>query len=260
MPMRINVLEKPDFIDLVYGHTADFVRRIGRPEVFIVQAFYERSAILKLRDETFSGGLASEPSWHPLHDDCPDYHRLHDNYPKAHVKQKMHGFYYHGWYPHNRNKFAFFAEIFAIKNRLAGLPEHTFLHNVPSDGFVARVNVHHYPKGGGYQAEHIDPVGKHAHIQTLVAASEFGRDYRAGGVYARATTSDERTFLDPLLKPGDLLVMSPGIPHGVDCIDPDLPYEWRTNDGRWMILPIVVGSDYPNPEVAKPKQVISQGA
>ena len=255
--MQISVLARPEFIALVHSDTANFMRRIAEPEAFIVKEFYQRQAILKLRKETFADGLASEASWHPLHDECPDYHRLHDNYPKAHVKQKMHGFYFHGWYPHNHDKFAFFAEIFAIKNRLAGLPEDAFLNSVPSDGFVARVNFHHYPKGGGYQAEHTDPVGKHAHIQTLVAASEFGKDYRTGGVYARATTSDRRTYLDPLLEPGDLVVMSPGIPHGVETIDPDLPYEWRTNDGRWMIIPLIVGSDYPNPEVKKPMQVTS---
>lgn len=258
--MRINVLSKPAFIDLVYGDTTAFLRRIAKPEAFVVKEFYDRGVILKLRDERFAAGLASQPSWHPLHDGCPDYHRLHDNYPKAYVKQKMHGFYLHGWYPHNRDKFAFFAEIFAIKNKLAGLPENAFLNNIPSDGFIARVNVHHYPRGGGYQAEHIDPVGRHAHIQTLVAASEFGKDYQAGGVYAHATTAGERIYLDLLLKPGDLLVMSPGIPHGVDYIDPDQPYEWRTNDGRWMILPIIVGSDYPNPEVVKPIQVTAQTA
>jgi hypothetical protein len=256
--MRSNVLSRPEFMALVYGDMANFLRRIAAPEAFIVKEFYQPDDVLRFRKETFASGFASDASWHPLHDDCPDYHRLHDDYPKAYVKQKMHGFYFHGWYPHNREKFAFFAEIFAIKNRLAGLPENAFLNNIPSDGFVARINVHHYPKGGGYQAEHIDPVGKHAHIQTLVAASEFGKDYRVGGVYARATTSDQRTYLDPLLKPGDLLVMSPGIPHGVEAIDPDLPYEWQTNDGRWMILPIIVGSDYPNPEVNKPVQVAQQ--
>jgi hypothetical protein len=57
------------------------------------------------------------------------------------------------------------------------------------------------------------------------------------------------------MKPGDMLVMSPGIRHGVEAVDPDLPYEWRTNDGRWMILPLIVGSDYANPDVTKPVQV-----
>ena len=97
----------------------------------------------------------------------------------------MHAFYYHSWYPHNKDKFDFFSEIFLIKNFLAGFPEKEFLGNMPSDRFIARINIHHYPRGGGYQAEHIDPVGKHAQIQTLIAASEFGKDYSNGVVSLR---------------------------------------------------------------------------
>jgi hypothetical protein len=85
-----------------------------------VRAFYPRQAILELRREAFAAGLASEPGWHPLREGCPDYHRLHDNYPAAYVKQKLHAFYYPGWYPHNRGKFDFFREIYALKNFLAG--------------------------------------------------------------------------------------------------------------------------------------------
>jgi hypothetical protein len=256
--VQVNEISRPEFLELVYAKADDFLRRIDEPQAFVVKGFYDARSILQFRTEAFHTGLASESSWHPLDDDCPDYHRLHDNYPKAHVKQKIHGFYYHNWYPHNKAKFDFFSEIFAIKNVLAGFSENEFMSNIPSDGFVARINIHHYPRGGGYQAEHIDPVGKHAQIQTLIAASEFGRDYYKGGVYARTSADAERTYLDPLIKPGDLLLISPGIQHGVDYIDPDLPYEWRTNNGRWMIMPIIVGSDYPNPQVKKPVQVASE--
>jgi hypothetical protein len=253
--MLITEITRRDFIDLLYSGSGEFMQRINSPEAFVVKAFYDSRHVVEFRNVAFETGLASEPSWHPLHDDCPDYHRLHDNYPKAHVKQKMHAFYYHSWYPHNKARFDFFSEIFSMKNFLAGFRDREFLDNIPSDGFVARVNIHHYPKGGGYQAEHIDPIGKHAQIQTLVAASEFGKDYSKGGVFARSAPEAEKGYVDPYMKPGDMLVMSPGIHHGVDPIDPDLPYEWRTNDGRWMILPLIVGSDYPNPEVTKPVQV-----
>lgn len=253
--MQVNEISRSDFLALIENSPDEFMRRIDEPQAFIVRRFYDPEAIRKLRDEAFRTGLTSEAGWHPLHDDCPDYHRLHDNYPKAHVKQKMHAFYYHSWYPHNKTKFNFFSDIFAIKNALAGYRATEFMDNIPSDGFVARVNIHHYPRGGGYQAEHVDPVGKHAQIQTLIAASEFGQDYQKGGVYARVAAGSERVYLDPLLKRGDLLVMSPGIHHGVDYIDPDAPYSWETNDGRWMILPLIVGSDYPNPAVTKPVEV-----
>ena len=255
MPMRIAEISRQDFNELVYSRAGEFMERINAPEAFVVKGFYDSDHIRGLRNAAFKTGMTSEASWHPLHDDCPDYHRLHDNYPKAHVKQKLHAFYYHGWYPHNKDKFDFFADIFAMKNFLAGYPEKEFLGNIPSDRFIARVNIHHYPRGGGYQAEHIDPVGKHAQIQTLVAASEFGRDYSTGGVFGRSEAGAEKQYVDPYMRPGDMLVMSPGIHHGVAPVDPDADYEWRTNDGRWMILPIIVSSDYPNLEASKPVQV-----
>lgn len=257
--MKITEIARQDFIARIYEEPGEFLRRIDSPEAFIVKGFYDAQSIRDFRDLAFQVGLNSEPSWHPLRDDCPDYHRLHDNYPKAHVKQKMHAFYYHGWYPHNKERFDFFSEIFLIKNVLAGYPEREFLDNVPSDGYIARVNIHHYPKGGGYQAEHIDPVGKHAQIQTLIAASEFNRDYAQGGVFARSAPGADKVYLDARLQVGDMLVMSPGIHHGVDPIDPELPYEWRTNDGRWMVLPLIVSSDYPNAPGTKPAQVGGAG-
>jgi hypothetical protein len=256
--VQVNEVGKRDFIDLVRSRTEEFMRRIAEPQAFVVKNFYPAAEILRFRNDVFKSGLETEPSWHPLVDGCPDYHRLHDNYPKAYVKQKLHAFYYHGWYPENNTRFNYFNEIFALKNFLAGLPTDAFLDNIPSDGRVARINVHHYPRGGGYQAEHIDPTGAHAQIQTLVAGSQIGKDYHRGGVYGRTTPSGDPMYLDRYMNPGDLLVMSPGIPHGVQSIDPEAPYEWRANDGRWMILPIIVSSDYPSPENKKPVQVADQ--
>lgn len=253
--MHVNVIGKADFLDLVRSRTNEFLALIDEPQAFAVKGFYDRESILAFRDDVFRRGQESEPSWHPLYDDCPDYHRLHDNYPKAHVKSRMHALYFHGWYRQNQPVFDRFREVFQLKNFLAGFREDEFLRNIPSQGFIARVNVHHYPRGGGYQAEHIDPVGKHAQIQTLVVASQYGEDYSRGGVYARSSRESPRTYLDPLVGPGDMLVMSPGIQHGVDPIDPDAEYDWKSNHGRWMILPIIVGSDYPNPAVAKPVEI-----
>src|SRR4029453_17051954 len=146
--MRITEIARQDFMDLVYSRTNEFMERINAPEAFVVKTFYDARHIIQFRDASFQTGLTSEASWHPLHDDCPDYHRLHDNYPKAYVKQRLHAFYYHGWYPHNKDKFDFFSEIFRLKNFLAGFSETEFLGNVPSDGFIARINIHHYPRGG----------------------------------------------------------------------------------------------------------------
>lgn len=253
--MKINTLTKQEFNDLLYNNTSEFMNLINNAEVFIVKNFYSFDFCQKIRNETFEWGINTTPSWHPFFDDCPDYHREHDNYPKAYVKQKFHGFYRHNYIEKNRILFESFMEVFEIKNYIAGFSKNEFINNRPSEGILPRVNVHHYPRGGGYQSEHIDPNGPFAQIQTLVIASQFGKDYTEGGVYARSGISGVKNYLDPLTEVGDLLVLSPAIPHGVDFINPDEEYQINSNNGRWVFLPLFLFSDYENKENIKPKQV-----
>jgi hypothetical protein len=255
--MKVNCVNRSEFFELVLHHREDLLSRIAVPQAFIVQKFFDGASILQWREMFFERGMTSEPSWHPLYDGCPDYHRLHDDYPNAYVKSKMHGFYNHGWYQDNIRLFEFFKDVFILKNIVGDFSRDAFITNVPSDGHVGRVNFQHYPRGGGYMAEHIDPVGKHAHLQTLIQASQLGKDYKTGGVFAREKPGSPKFYLDEYATPGDLIVMSPGIPHGVDPIDPEMPYNWRQNDGRWVVIPIVVSSDYSSTAV-KPQEV-SQG-
>lgn len=253
--MKINTLNKKEFNELLFNNTKKFIERINKPEVFIVKNFYSFDFCNKLRNETFEWGQNTSSSWHPFTDDCPDYHREHNNYPKAYVKQKFHGFYRHNYIQKNKNIFESFFEIFEIKNYLAGFKKHEFLNNLPSQGILPRVNVHHYPRGGGYQSEHIDPNGPFAQIQTLVIASQFGKDYTEGGVYARTKLSGNKHYLDSFTEIGDLLVLSPAIPHGVDYINPHEEYQINSNNGRWIFLPLFLFSDYKSEENIKPKQV-----
>jgi hypothetical protein len=254
--MKVNIISKEEFLILVYKNKIEFLNRINFPEVFIVKKFYSENYCLQLREQTFEWGNLTEPSWHPFRNDCPDYHRFHDNYPNAHVKQKFHGYYKHNYFSKNNKLFLDFSEIFNLKNFLAGYEQNEFMKNLPSDGILPRFNVHHYPKGGGYQAEHIDPNGPFAQIQTLIIASKFGLDYQSGGVYARRNLDDkEKHFLDPYTEIGDLLVLSPAIPHGVEEIDPNEEYSPNYNNGRWVFLPLFLFSDYPNELNIKPKQI-----
>lgn len=253
--MKVNYLGRKEFLDRVYTHREAFLEQIHAPEIFVVRQFYPSERILELRNRVFQSGLQSEPSWHPLLDDCPDYHRLHDNYPKAYVKAKMHAFYFHGWYEHNHALFDEFSEIFDIKCFLGGFAKGSFLRAKPSAGVVSRVNLQNYPVGGGYLAEHIDPNSNFALVQTLVQGSRTGTDFEQGGLYARRDFNSEKLYLDPLTEPGDLMVLSPAIPHGVAPVDPDKDYAWRENAGKWTILPIIVASDYPSTEHKKPREV-----
>lgn len=253
--MQINIITKTEFYDLALNHTRLFLDKINAPEVFIIKECISPQLCAKLRDDSFQWALSENPSWHKFDNDCPDYHRLHDNYPNAHVKQKFHGFYRHNYFSKNKELFESFKELFVLKNKLAGFADEEFFHNKPSDGILPRINVHHYPKGGGYQAEHIDPNGPFAQIQLLIVASSFGKDFLTGGVFAREAVGGEKFYLDEFTGIGDMIVMSPGIPHGVDPIDKEEPYSPDTNNGRWIILPLFLHSDYPSELNVKPKQL-----
>jgi hypothetical protein len=252
---RFHYLTRDEFFDLAYHHQDRLFEIVDRFDVLIVRRMYEPDQLRSLRDHAFEWGRATESSWHPCLDGCPDYHRLHDNYPQAHVKSKMHAFYRHGYDEQNAELMQYFSEIFTLKCHLAGVPHNSFITNKPSDGQIARVNIHHYPSGGGYQAEHIDPVSPFATIQTLIMASQVGVDYQVGGLYARVTADAEPCYVDPHTSLGDMVVLSPGVRHGVAPVDPGEAYAPHENRGRWMILPIIINSDYPTPDNVKPREV-----
>jgi hypothetical protein len=253
--MDIHKISRTNFLERIDQEQAQFLAEIDAGEIFIVEQFYPEADILQLRERVFAQAQHSEPSWHPLYDDCPDYHRIHDNYPKAHVKSRMHAYYHHGWKQENAELFEQFRTIFDIKNTLSGKPALP-LTQYPRDGFIARVNLHQYPSGGGGQAEHIDPNSPYARIQTLVQASQIGRDFHQGGLYARADANSSAVYIDSFTRPGDMMVLSPAVPHGVAPVDPDqAPIDWHQNTGRWIVLPLFVHSDYPSKENVKPYQL-----
>jgi hypothetical protein len=251
----INTVERDEFLAFAHEETEEFMRSIDANEAYVVKSFYPREQVLAFRRFVEDFARASEPSWHPCLDGVPDYHRINDEYEKSWVKARMHSFYFHRF---NENSAIFdqFKEIFALKNQLAGEGPDAYYDTVPSDGVISRVVSHQYPRGGGYLAEHIDPTSRFALIQTIIQASEVGSDFDEGGLYFRETEESDAVLVDPHSEIGDLLVLSPAVRHGVAPIDPDLPeVDWNLDRGRWMILPVVIRSDYNMDPETKPKSV-----
>lgn len=222
----------------------------------VVKSYMSPHSVMSIRNYCFYLSLITDPAWHPLMDSCPDYHRIHENFPKAHVRSVQHGFYFHTWNQNFRNfiKIDEIAEIFSLKARLSGLDAGAFLNGQASMGPVARLVVHQYPSGGGGQDEHIDPVQSFARIQTIIQASQPGVDYQIGGLYAR-DSDGARISIDEATSIGDLIVMSPGVKHGVDPVDPKDEINWQLASGRWIILPIILHSDHFTGSVDRPRKV-----
>jgi hypothetical protein len=250
----IHKVTRQEFLDVFYNDTARFMASIDRFEAYVVKRFYERERILAFRRFLLGVAAASEPSWHPCFDGVPDYHRINDEYPKSWVKARMHSFYFHRWNAH-RDLFAGFKEIFEMKNFLGRADKDSYYDTVPSHGVISRIVSHQYPRGGGYLAEHIDPASNFALIQTIVQASDYGEDFTSGGLYIRPSPESEPVLIDPHTEMGDLVVASPAVRHGVLPIDPSRELDWRRTDGRWMILPVVIRSDYQADPGTKPRMV-----
>ena len=104
---------------------------------------------------------------------------------------------------------------------LTGTDKDAHYDNVPSDGVISRVVSHQYPRGGGYLAEHVDPVNPFSLIQTIIQASDHGVDYQQGGLYIRETEASEPIFLDSYTTMGDMIVAS-DVRHTVTPIDPNV--------------------------------------
>jgi hypothetical protein len=249
--MKINILNIEEWKILLHK-PAHLIERV-ESEVFIVRNFMSGRAVDAFKRMCLNFSAQQDASWHPCLDGCPDYHRIHHQYPNAYVKSTQHAYYYHPWNENfeNLKRFADFDSIFEFKARGIGKTASDFLQNTPSQGPVARIVVHQYPAGGGGQEEHIDPVSPFAKVQTIIQASIPGRDYFQGGLYI-----NDPVFgivnIDPITTKGDLVLASPGVKHGVAPIDPDQPLLWGAQNGRWIIMPIIIHSDHVNDPSIKP--------
>jgi hypothetical protein len=252
--VAIERISREELLQRVLHETGAFLAAIASPTVFVVERFYAPERVRAFRALAGARARAEPPAWHPCLDGVPDFHRIVDEYPGAWVKSRMHAHYFHR-FNGNAELFAELHDVFRLKNALAGEPEDAFLDAIPSDGVIARIVSNHYPRGGGYQAEHQDPTSRFARIQTIIQASDPGVDFREGGLYVRLEEGGEPVLIDPHSRMGDLLVLSPDIRHGVAPVDPGAELDWDAADGRWMIMPILIRSDYDTDRANKPLQV-----
>lgn len=248
----VKEVSKKEFFHIENNKKLKFIQNGG---VYIVKNYLSEENIQLLRKNMNNIGNTTEPSWHELKDGCPDYHRKVDNYEKAYVKARTHTFLFHLWYEHNQYLIDIFEDIFNMKKEMLNYENLDYLKNVPSNGFISRVVIHHYPRGGGYMEEHTDPVNPYTPIQTIIKASKTGKDFTTGGVYIRDPKTNEKVFAEPFFDYGDMIVFDQGLLHGVDPIDETAELNWSLEDGRFLIIPITVRSDYIKDKADNPKGI-----
>ena len=250
--LQIITISKNDFFEI---KATEVKRNVDSNVIYLIKNVIDRDVIKFIREEIEEWTLNEEQRWVPLDENCVNFHRINDDYEKSYVKTKAHTFYYNLWLKESEPIKNYFLEIFDFKRQITNFANLDYLHNKPIDGFVSRVIVHHYPIGGGYMEEHTDPVNIYNPVQTIIQASEKGKDYISGGLFVRDPESNEEIFVDDDFRIGDMIVFNPHIPHGVKPIDKNKETDWKVKNGRYLIIPLSLRSDLIKNNEESPKGI-----
>ena len=242
MNLKIKVLSKIDFDSCDIDQARD---ELNDGTIYLVKKLYSKELLYDYREMFKEFSQNNKPEFHALIDDCPDYHRINDEHEHAYLKGRMHLFKFNLWNEKNKKILNDFINLFEFKRRISKLPNLDHLNNIPSDGYVARLDVNHYPCGGGYLCEHLDPFDKYNPLQSIIKASQTGIDFKTGGVFVRDPLTQEKIFAEPDFEMGDAIVFRQDlIPHGVDTIDETKPLDWSLDKGRYLLIPLCIRSEY----------------
>lgn len=212
--------------------------------IYLVKNVIEKEKIFQMRQGIQEWSATENETWMALDQNCKNFHRINDQYEKSYVRTKAHTFYYNLWLEESDDIRKDFLHIFDFKRKITNFPNLSYLNNTPRDGFVSRIIMHHYPLGGGFMEEHTDPVNDYNPIQTIIQASEKGKDYITGGLYVKDQETNNEIFIDDMFEIGDMIVFNPNISHGVKPIDSHLKTDWKVEKGRYLIIPLSLRSDY----------------
>ena len=107
------------------------------------------------------------------------------------------------------------------------------------DNFWTAARMHQFPKGGGFMVLHKDTVlpgilkqrkFKGGFFQPLVLMTQKFEDFNKGG--GIALINDEIVEYEDFANRGDIVIYDSHTLHGVKDIDPHLPYNQRSIEGR----------------------------
>lgn len=132
---------------------------------------------------------------------------------------------------------AAFIRLAMVRNRIAGLPRDFAIREIADNGLWTAARIHQYPAGGGFFRRHTDYVVSDVadkagtdFFQTLMLLTQKGEHFQTGGGFV--DVDGERLYLEDYFGPGDIVVYDGRTVHGVEDVDPHLPLDLDTINGR----------------------------
>lgn len=96
-----------------------------------------------------------------------------------------------------------------------------------------RAKILHYPRGGGFLAEHIHQL-EPQRVGLILSLSRLGVDSGGGGTRFETPTGllDTSDYQDI----GDVVMFRYDLPHAVAAVDPSAPIDWDADTGKWSVV------------------------
>jgi len=123
-----------------------------------------------------------------------------------------------------------------LRNLLGRLPD-GYAIDAPADGLFTASRIHHYPSGGGFMVGHVDSIIPAVYAgadldfhHTLLLITEKGEDFETGGGFIE--TGGEHIVYEDHCHAGDVIVYDHRLVHGVDDVDPTVPFRQASLAGR----------------------------
>jgi len=145
-----------------------------------------------------------------------------------------------------------FSRLIALRNTLTDMPS-GYGSDLRKDAFWNACRVHHYPRGGGHMASHVDSRfpklladAEFKFIQVATTLSNRGKDFNSGGGFL-VDRRGQSVYLESEDNAGSLVVFDGSVDHGVEDIDPDQLMTFESTAGRIALFVNL----YPNQHVIK---------
>lgn len=207
--------------------------------VVVLKNFFDFNSMIDLRSKIHESFISENFTNPPLSNKTENFIRRDNNPEKSavkRVKQFAVSFYWNKPFFRERE---YFLALTYLRNRIANLPLNYTSQQIEPDGYLTYPNITHYPLGGGRLNKHTDPPNKQ--FCTIMAAlSQISRDFDSGGIYYYSKS--QKINLEEHLNIGDVYLMNPDIPHGVDTISGDKKnqIDWKSDKGRWILFPAMI--------------------
>jgi hypothetical protein len=158
-----------------------------------------------------------------------NYHRFDDGtYPSAFP----HVFHQHGLNALDDLPAYFRAPAAAVTAVMTNLQNRVAQTGWDVSAHGLRTKILHYPRGGGFLAEHIHQL-EPQRVGLILSLSRVGVDAWGGTTFeTSAGTIDTSEHHDI----GDVVMFRYDLPHAVAPIDPGVPLDWDADTGKWSVV------------------------